>query len=77
MRGERNSLGSLAYIPGVERVHYRSDGVKVILLTDGSMFRVRNMTAYQMYEESRRLATRATVLAALARDKERGRQGLV
>ena len=75
-RGEKNNLGSLAYIPGVERVHHRRDGVVVVWLTDGSAFRVRNMTSHQLYEESRRMAARASVLAALARDKMRERNGL-
>jgi hypothetical protein len=76
-RGEKNSLGSLAYVPGVERLHRREDGTVVVWFTDGTAFRIRNLTSHQLYEESRRMASRASVLAALARDRVRERNGLV
>ena len=75
-RGDKNPLGSLAYVPGVERIHYRKDGVVVVWFTDGTAFRVRNLNGHQLYEESRRMSARASVLAALARDRTRERHGL-
>lgn len=73
-RGERNSLGALSYIPGVERIHRRRDGVVVVMFTDGTMFRVRSMNAHQLRAESERMSSRASVLMALAIDKQRGNE---
>lgn len=63
---DRNPLGLLRRIEGVESRWNRADGVTVVKFTDGTLMRIPKMSRDQSMKEAQRLELRAEVIRAIA-----------
>ncbi len=72
---DKNPLGSLRRIDGVQSRWNREDGVTVVKFTAGTLMRIPKMTYDESMAEARRLELRARIIRALAEDRATARMG--